>query len=80
MAAPAPAKKRPKKTSSLEERVRRRAYELYVQRAINRAPSSTTGSKPKKRSAGPKKKSAVANSPHPPSRRQRTPHDGSCTQ
>jgi DUF2934 family protein len=32
MAAPAPAKERPKKTLSLEERIRRRAYELYVQR------------------------------------------------
>jgi hypothetical protein len=32
MAAPAPAKERPKKTLPLEERIRRRAYELYVQR------------------------------------------------
>ena len=32
MAAPASAKERPKETLSLEERIRRRAYELYVQR------------------------------------------------
>jgi hypothetical protein len=32
MAAPVPAKERPKETPSLEERIRRRAYELYVQR------------------------------------------------
>lgn len=32
MAAPAPAKKRPKETLSLEERIRQRAYELYIQR------------------------------------------------
>lgn len=32
MAAPAPAKERPKETLSLEERIRQRAYELYVQR------------------------------------------------
>jgi hypothetical protein len=32
MAAPAPAKERPKKTLPLEERIRQRAYELYVQR------------------------------------------------
>jgi len=32
MAAPAPAKERPKKTLPLEERIRRRAYELYVRR------------------------------------------------
>ena len=32
MAAPAPAKERAKETPSLEERIRRRAYELYVQR------------------------------------------------
>jgi len=31
MAAPAPAKERLKERLSLEERVRRRAYELYVQ-------------------------------------------------
>ena len=32
MAAPARAKERPKETLSLEERIRQRAYELYVQR------------------------------------------------
>ena len=32
MAAPAPVKERPKEASSLEERVRRRAYELYLRR------------------------------------------------
>ncbi len=32
MAAPAPAKERSKETLSLEERIRQRAYELYVQR------------------------------------------------
>ncbi len=32
MAAPALAKERRKETLSLEERTRRRAYELYVQR------------------------------------------------
>jgi len=32
MAAPAPAKERPKETLSLEERIRQRAYELYIQR------------------------------------------------
>jgi len=32
MAAPARAKKTPTETLSLEERIRRRAYELYVQR------------------------------------------------
>jgi hypothetical protein len=32
MAAPAPAKERPRETLSLEERIRRRAYELYLQR------------------------------------------------
>jgi DUF2934 family protein len=32
MAAPGPAKERPKETLSLEERIRQRAYELYVQR------------------------------------------------
>ena len=32
MAAPAPAKERLKERLSLEERIRRRAYELYVQR------------------------------------------------
>jgi hypothetical protein len=31
MAAPAPAKERSKETLSLEERIRQRAYELYVQ-------------------------------------------------
>ncbi|PYT29008.1 MAG: hypothetical protein DMG57_13105 [Acidobacteria bacterium] len=31
MAAPAPAKQRLKERLSLEERIRRRAYELYVQ-------------------------------------------------
>ena len=31
MAAPAPAKQRLKEGLSLEERIRRRAYELYVQ-------------------------------------------------
>ena len=32
MAASAPAKKRPKETPSLEQRIRRRAYELYLRR------------------------------------------------
>jgi hypothetical protein len=32
MAAPTPAKERPKKTLPLEERIQRRAYELYVLR------------------------------------------------
>jgi hypothetical protein len=32
MAAPAPAKERSKETLSIEERIRQRAYELYVQR------------------------------------------------
>lgn len=32
MAAPAPAKERSKEMLSLEERIRQRAYELYVQR------------------------------------------------
>ena len=32
MAAPAPAKERLKERLSLEERIQRRAYELYVQR------------------------------------------------
>ena len=32
MAAPAPAKERPKKTLPIEERIRHRAYELYIQR------------------------------------------------
>ena len=32
MVAPAAAKERPEERFSLEERVRRRAYELYVQR------------------------------------------------
>jgi DUF2934 family protein len=32
MAVPARAKERPKESLSLEERIRRRAYELYVQR------------------------------------------------
>jgi DUF2934 family protein len=32
MAAPARAKKTPTETLSLEEQIRRRAYELYVQR------------------------------------------------
>jgi Protein of unknown function (DUF2934) len=32
MPAPAPAKETPTETLSLEERIRRRAYELYLQR------------------------------------------------
>ena len=32
MPAPAPAKESPSKNLSLEERIQRRAYELYVQR------------------------------------------------
>ena len=32
MAAPAPAKERSKETLSLDERIRQRGYELYVQR------------------------------------------------
>ena len=38
MPAPAPAKETPTETLSLEERIRRRAYELYLQR-VNQAGS-----------------------------------------
>jgi len=49
MPEPARAKETPTEALPLEERIRRRAYELYVDPAINPAPKSMTGSKPKKR-------------------------------
>ena len=51
MAAPAPAKERLKERLSLEERIRRRAYELYVQRG-NQSGSGSEAVEPGELAAG----------------------------